>query len=110
MTHKPSGPTGWMEKGPTGTRQMEKGLREDFYDELQASWMSNYRSHKYTSDGEGSHKYTSDGERTERRLYDELQASRMSNCWSHMYTSDGERTMCRLMMKCHLLQIENYSS
>ena len=29
-----SGPTGRMEKGPTGTRRMEKGSSEDFYDEL----------------------------------------------------------------------------
>ena len=54
MTHKPSGPTGWMEKGPTGTRRMEKGLSEEFYDELQASRMSNYRSHRYTLDGEST--------------------------------------------------------
>ena len=39
-----------MEKGPIGTRRMEKGSSGDFYDELQASWMSNYRSHRYTSD------------------------------------------------------------
>ena len=49
-----SGPTCRMEKGPTGTRHMEKGSSGDFYDELQASWMSNYRSHRYTSDGEGT--------------------------------------------------------
>jgi hypothetical protein len=30
-----------------------KGSRGDFYDKLQASWMSNCRSHKYTWDGEG---------------------------------------------------------
>jgi hypothetical protein len=36
-----SGPTGLMQKGPVGTRQMEKGPSRDFYDELQASWMSN---------------------------------------------------------------------
>ena len=41
-----------MEKGPTGTRRMKKGSSGDFYDELQASRMSNCRSHKYTSDGE----------------------------------------------------------
>ena len=35
-----------------GTRQMEKGPSGDFYDELQASRMSNCRSHRYTSDGE----------------------------------------------------------
>ena len=46
------GPTGRMEKGPIGTRRMEKGSSGDFYDELQASRMSNYRSHRYTSDGE----------------------------------------------------------
>ena len=54
MTRKPSGPTGRMEKGPTGTRRMEKGSSGDFYDKLQASWMSNCRSHKYTSDGEST--------------------------------------------------------
>jgi hypothetical protein len=43
-----------MEKGPTGIRHMEKGSSKDFYDELQASWMSNYRSHRYTSDGEST--------------------------------------------------------
>ena len=57
-----------MEKSPTSTRRMEKGSSGDFYDELQASRMSNYRSHRYTSDGEGSHRYTLDGERTEQRL------------------------------------------
>ena len=46
------GPIGRMEKGPIGTCQMEKGPSGDFYDELQASWRSNYRSHRYTSDGE----------------------------------------------------------
>ena len=69
VTHKPSGPTGQMdmekgptvlgptgqmEKGPIGIRCMEKGSSEDFYDELQASWMSNCRSHRYTSDGDGT--------------------------------------------------------
>ena len=29
-----SGPIGRMEKGPIGTRRMEKGSSEDFYDEL----------------------------------------------------------------------------
>jgi hypothetical protein len=110
VTHKPLGLTGRMDKGPTGTRQMEKGTCRDFYDELQASQMSNYRSHRYTSDGEGSHRYTWDGEMTERRLYDELLASWMSNCRSHMYMSDGERNMWRFMTKCHSLQIEYYSS
>ena len=52
MTRKPSGPTGQMLKGPADTRRMEKGLSEDFYDKLQASRMSNCRSHRYTSDGE----------------------------------------------------------
>ena len=37
-----SGPIGRMEKGPTGTHRMEKGSSGDFYDELQASRMSNY--------------------------------------------------------------------
>jgi len=66
ITHKQSGPTGWMEKSTigtrrmekrlsgdfyaTGTRRMEKRLSANFYDELQASRMSNYRSHSYTSD------------------------------------------------------------
>ena len=54
MTRKPSGPTGRMEKGPTGTRRMEKGSSRDFYDELQASLMSNCKSHGYTSDGKGT--------------------------------------------------------
>jgi hypothetical protein len=72
VTRKPLDPTGRMEKGPIGTRQMEKGPSGDFYDELQASQMSNSRSHRYTSDGEGSHRYTSDGERIEQRLYDKL--------------------------------------
>ena len=49
---KLSDPTGQMEKGPTGICWMEKGPSEDFYDELQASRMSNCRSHRYTSDGE----------------------------------------------------------
>ena len=62
MTREPSGPanqmlkgpigTRRMEKGPTGTCRMEKGSSGDFYDELQASQMSNYRSYRYTSDGE----------------------------------------------------------
>jgi hypothetical protein len=47
VTRKPSGPTGRIEKGPTGTCCMEKGSSGDFYDELQASWMSNCRSHKF---------------------------------------------------------------
>jgi hypothetical protein len=107
VTHKPSGPTGWIEKGPVVTRRMKKGPSEDFYDELQASWMSNCRSHRYKSDGEESHRYTLDGERTERRLYDELQASRMSNCRSHRYTSDRERTMWRFMTRCRSSQMCN---
>ena len=57
------GPIGQMQKGPTGTRRMEKGSSGDFYDELQASRMSNCRSHRHTSDGEGSHRYTSHVER-----------------------------------------------
>jgi len=48
-----SGPTGRMEKGPTGTRRMKKGSSGDFYNELQASRMSNCRFHWYTLDGEG---------------------------------------------------------
>jgi len=43
-----------MEKGPTGTRRMEKGSSGDFYDELQASWMSNCRSHRSMSGREGT--------------------------------------------------------
>jgi len=54
MTRKPSGPIGRMEKGPIGTCRMEKGSSRDFYDELQASRMSNYRSYRYTSDGEST--------------------------------------------------------
>ena len=52
VTRKPSGPTGRMLKGPVGTRRTEKGPSGDFYDELQASRMSNYRSHRYMSNGE----------------------------------------------------------
>jgi hypothetical protein len=59
VTRKPSGPTGQMLKGPAGTHWTEKGPSREFYDELQASQMNNCRSHKYTSDGEGSHRYTS---------------------------------------------------
>ena len=54
MTRKPSGPTGEMLNGPAGTRPMEKGPSGDFYDEFQASQMSNGRSHRYTSDGEST--------------------------------------------------------
>ena len=43
-----------MLKGPAGTRRTEKGPSGDFYDELQASRMSNCRSHRYTSDGENT--------------------------------------------------------
>jgi hypothetical protein len=68
VTRKPSGPTGRMLKDPTSTCRMEKGLSGDFYDELQASRMSNYRSHRYTSDGEGSHRYMSHGNMIEQRL------------------------------------------
>ena len=68
VTRKPSGPIDRMLKGPTGTRRMEKGPSEDFYDELQVSRMSNCSSHRYMSNGEGSHRYTSYGERIERRL------------------------------------------
>jgi hypothetical protein len=74
VTRKLSGPIGRMEKDPTGTRRMEKGSSGDFYDELKASHMSNCRSHRYTSDGEGSH-------RMEKQ---------MSNYRTHRYTSDGE--------------------
>ena len=68
VTRKPSDPTGRMLKGPASTHRMEKGPSGDFYDELQASRMSNCRSHRYTSDGDGSHKYMSHRERIERRL------------------------------------------
>ena len=68
VTRKPSDPTGRMLKGPAGTHRTKKGTSGDFYDELQASWMSNCRSDRYTSDGDGSHKYTSHGERIKRRL------------------------------------------
>ena len=54
VTRKPLGPIGQMLKGPVGTRQMEKGLSGYFYDKLQASRMSNYRSHRYTSDEEST--------------------------------------------------------
>ena len=131
VTRKPLGPTGWMEmghrvpqvdgdglsgptgrmiKGLVGTRRMEKRPSGDFYDELQASRMSNYRSHRYTSDGEGSHRYTSHEKGSSGDFYDELQASQMSNYKSHRYTSDGESTMWRFMMKRHSLQIEYCSS
>ena len=43
-----------MEMGPIGTDRMEKGSSRDFYDELQASRMSNCRFHRYTSDGEST--------------------------------------------------------
>ena len=48
------GPTGTrrMEKGPIGTRHMEKGPSERLYDQLQASQMNNYKSHRHMSDGE----------------------------------------------------------
>ena len=49
-----NGPTGQMLKGPVGTCQTDKGPSEDFYDELQASRMSNCRSHRYTWDGEST--------------------------------------------------------
>jgi hypothetical protein len=68
VTCKPSGLTGQMLKGPVGTRRMEKGPSGDFYDELQVSRISNCRSHRYTSDGEGSHRYTSHEDMIERRL------------------------------------------
>ena len=68
VTCKPLGPIGWMLKDPIDTCRMDKGPSKYFYDELQASRMSNYRSHRYWSDGEGSHRYTSHGERIERRL------------------------------------------
>jgi hypothetical protein len=41
VTHKLSGPTGQVEKGPTGTRHLVKGSSEDFYNELQVLRMSN---------------------------------------------------------------------
>ena len=69
-----------MEKGPIGTRRMENGPSEDFYDELQASWRvivgptGTRRMEKVPS----------------KDFYDELHASQMSNCRSHRYTSDGE--------------------
>ena len=54
VRRKPLGPIGRMLKGPVGTCQTNKGPSGDFYDELQASQMSNCRSHKYTSDGEST--------------------------------------------------------
>jgi hypothetical protein len=68
VTRKPSGPIGQMLRGPVGTCWMEKGPNEDFYDELQASRMSNCKSHRCTSDGEGSHRYMLHGNMIERRL------------------------------------------
>jgi len=65
VTHMLSGPIGRMLKGPIGTRRTEKGPSEDFYDELQASQMSNCRFHRYMLDGEGSHRYTSQGDMIE---------------------------------------------
>jgi hypothetical protein len=59
-----------------GSHRMEKGLSEDFYDELEASWMCNCRSYRYMSDGEGPHRKEK-GPRGD--FYDELQASRMRN-------------------------------
>jgi hypothetical protein len=53
MTHKPLGPTGWMQKDPIGTRRMEKGPSGDFYDEWQASSDTQVvRSHGSDGDGE----------------------------------------------------------
>jgi len=40
-THRTSGPIGRMRKGPAGIHRMKKGPSGDFYDELQASGMSN---------------------------------------------------------------------
>jgi hypothetical protein len=74
VTRKLSGSIGRMEKGPTGTRRMEKRSSGNFYHELKASVMSNCRSHRYTSDGEGYY-------RMEKR---------MSNYRTHRYMSDGE--------------------
>jgi hypothetical protein len=54
VTRKPSGPISRIEKGPIGTRRMGKGSSGDFYDELQASRMSNCRSYRYMSDGEST--------------------------------------------------------
>ena len=72
-----------MEKGPIGTHRMEKGSSGDFYDELQALRMSNYRSHRYTSDAEGPSK----------DFYDELQASSDTQAvGSHRSDGDGERS------------------
>ena len=79
MTRKSLGPIGRMQKGPVGTHRMEKGPNGDFYDELQASRMSNRLSHRYMSDGG----------RTSGDFYDKLEASQMSNYRSHRYMSDG---------------------
>ena len=54
VTRKLLGQRGRMRKGSASTCRMEKGLSGDFYDELQASRMSNCRSHRYTSDGEST--------------------------------------------------------
>ena len=99
MTCKPSGPTGRMLKGPTGTHRMEKGSSEDFYDELHASRMCNCRSYRYSQMEKGPIDTHCMEKGLSEDFYDELQESRMSNYRSHRYTSDGESTMWRSMMK-----------
>ena len=64
-----------MEKGPIGTRRMEKGSSGDFYDELQASRMSNCMSYKYTSEEKGPIGTRRMEKGSSGDFYDELQAS-----------------------------------
>jgi hypothetical protein len=59
MTRKLSDPIGRMQKGPTGTRRMEKGPSRDFYEELQASSDTQVVvTRRSDGDGERSHRYT----------------------------------------------------
>jgi hypothetical protein len=61
--------------GLIGTRWMENGLNGDFYDELQASRMSNCRYHRYMSDGE----------RTVWKFMTKRCSLQIEYCWSQMY-------------------------
>ena len=75
-----------MEKGPIGTRHMEKGSSRDFYDELQASRMSKCGSYSYTSEEKGPTGTRRMEKGSSGDFYDELKASWISNCRSHRYT------------------------
>jgi hypothetical protein len=66
---KPLDPTGRIEKGP----RMEKRPSRDFYDELYASWMSNYKSHEYTFGGPTGTRW----------MEKELSRDFMMNCQRH---------------------------